>query len=72
MLVASTVTFACAAITGAVVSCTVTVKAALLLLPATSVAVQVTVVVPNGKALPESGSQLTVGVETVSVDVAGL
>ena len=40
-------------ITGGVLSTTVTVCVAVAVLPAQSVAVQVTVVVPTGKVLPE-------------------
>ena len=70
-LLASAVTSAWAAITGAVVSCTVTLKDALLRLPAVSVAVQSTVVVPSGKVLPEAGVQLGVTLaSTLSVAVA--
>ena len=47
------------AIFGASVSFTVTVKVELAVLPAASVAVQVTVVVPTGKTLPEAGTQMT-------------
>src|SRR5438094_645551 len=43
---------------GAVVSCTVTPKLALPVLPCESVAVHVTVVVPLAKVLPEGGEQL--------------
>ena len=48
--------------TGAVVSSTVTVKLPWLLLPEKSVTVQVTVVVPSAKRLPDGGEQLTCGV----------
>ena len=44
---------------GAVVSSTVTEKVAVELLPAASVAEQLTDVVPIGKVLPEGGVQLT-------------
>ena len=42
---------------GGVVSCTVTLKLAELLLPCESAAVQLTVVVPSGKVAPEAGLQ---------------
>ena len=45
---------------GGVVSWTVTLKPALALLPAPSVAVQVTVLVPSGNVLPDAGSQVGV------------
>ena len=48
------------AIVGSSVSFTVTVKVETVLLPAASVAVQVTVVVPTGNWLPEAGLQTTV------------
>ena len=52
-------------------STTVTVKDALPVLPATSVAVQVTVVVPRANVLPEAGAQIGVGAgSTSSVAVA--
>ena len=54
-LVASTVMFAGTVIAGAVVSLTVTVKVLLAGLPAASLAVTVTVVVPSGKVEPEAG-----------------
>jgi hypothetical protein len=41
--------------TGSVVSCTVTVKASEVLLPARSLATQVTVVVAEAKVLPVAG-----------------
>ena len=44
---------------GAVVSCTVTSKLLLPVLPAASVAVQVTVVVPRPKVEPEAGAHVT-------------
>src|SRR5215212_3726113 len=44
---------------GAVVSCTVTLKVFSVLLPVSSVAVQVTVVVPIPKELSEAGTQFT-------------
>ena len=47
---------------GLVVSCTVTVKLSLPVLPAASVAEQITGVVPSGKVDPEEGEQLGVTV----------
>ena len=47
-------------IAGGVASTTLTVKLAVAVLPALSVAVQVTVVVPMGKVLPEAGAQAEV------------
>lgn len=58
--VASTVVAPGTVMVGLVVSCTVTPKDALALLPEESVAVQVTVVAPSGKVLPEDGEQLGV------------
>ena len=49
----------CAAMVGAVVSCTVTRNAALLVWPLESLAEQLTVLVPNPKLVPELGAQLT-------------
>ena len=46
---------------GGVVSLTVTVNEPAAELPESSVAVQVTVVVPSGKVLPEGGAQTTLG-----------
>src|SRR5579884_747327 len=48
-------------ITGLVVSRTVTMKLPVAVLPAASVAEQLTAVVPKGKVLPEAGEQVTVG-----------
>src|SRR2546421_12198564 len=57
-------------IAGGVVSLTVTLNDAVALLPAPSVAVQMTVVVPNGKVEPGGGEQLTGSVpSTLSVAV---
>ena len=56
--VASTVIFAGSVTEGAVVSCTVTLKPPEALLPAESVAEQVTGVVPRGNVEPEAGEQL--------------
>jgi hypothetical protein len=61
-LVASVVMLAGTVTTGAVVSPTVTVKVLLPVLPAASVAEQVTVVVPIAKVEPDAGKQ--VGVDT--------
>ena len=52
--VASLVMFARHGHRGAVVSCTVTVKELSPMLPAVSVAEQVTVVVPSGKTVPDA------------------
>jgi hypothetical protein len=56
---------------GLIVSTTVTLKApGELVFPPLSLALQLTVVVPNGNVLPEDGLQLTVGLaSTVSVAV---
>src|SRR5256712_6192166 len=54
-LVASTVAFAGTVTTGPVVSVTVTVNDAALWLPCASVALQVTVVAPNGNVAPLAG-----------------
>ena len=59
--VACAVTSACAAIAGAVVSWTTTLKASELVLPVASFAVQVTDVEPAAKPLPEAGEHETVG-----------
>jgi hypothetical protein len=48
------------------VSLTVTVNEQLLVLPDASVAVQVTVVVPFAKAVPDAGVHTTVAVEQLS------
>src|SRR5215207_1652834 len=48
-------------VTCSVAPWTITSKLPLAVLPAWSVAVHVTVVVPMGKGLPEAGSQLTTG-----------
>src|SRR2546422_3042171 len=58
-LVASTVACAGTVTIGLVVSVTVTVNDAALVLPCASVAVHVTVVAPNGKVDPLAGVQLT-------------
>ena len=47
-------------ITGGILSTTVTVNAQIAVLPAASVAVAITVVVPIGNVLPETGLKLTV------------
>ncbi len=70
-LVASATMFAGTVTTGSVVSRTVTVKVADPVLPAVSVAEQVTVVVPSGKVLPDAGVQTgVIEPSTVSVAVA--
>lgn len=58
--VASTVMLAGTVTVGGVVSTTDTLKLALLVLPAASLAEQLTVVVPSGKIEPEAGEQLGV------------
>src|SRR2546425_131346 len=68
-LVASTVAFAGTVTTGPVVSVTVTVNDAALWLPCASVALQVTVVGPNGNVDPLAGVQL-VATAPSSVSVA--
>ena len=69
-LVASKVMLAKAAITGAVVSCTVTVKLPVLTFPASSVAEVATVAVPMAKVDPLAGLQTTVTApSTLSVAV---
>jgi hypothetical protein len=68
-LVASVVMAAGTVNTGFMVSVTVTVKVAMPMLPAASVAVQVTVVMPSANAEPEAGRQSTVVGETVSTAV---
>ena len=55
----STTTFPGHSTTGAVSSTTVTVKVQLAVLPLSSVAVQVTVVVPMPRMLPEAGTATT-------------
>jgi hypothetical protein len=58
-------------ISGSVVSCTITLNDADALLPAASVAVQVTVVVPIGKVEPDGGVQTgVIAPSTVSLAVA--
>src|SRR6185295_11623213 len=71
-LVASKAWSAGGVTTGAVVSLTVTRKAAVELLPAPSVAVTVTVVMPSGNTEPLAGLYDSVGVDTASVAVAGV
>ena len=63
------VTFAGHVIEGGCVSLTVTVNEQVAVLPAPSVAVAVTVVVPFGKLEPEAGVDATVGVEQLSLAV---
>ena len=55
--------------TGPAASFTVTVKLQLRELPAASVAVEVTIVVPSGKTEPEAGLLETVGMEQLSLAV---
>ena len=55
--------------TGGVVSLTVTVKLQFAVNPAPSVAVQMTVVTPFGKAAPLGGLQTAVAPEQLSVTV---
>ena len=70
-LVASTVASDGIVSTGPVVSFTVTVNDAELLFPCVSVAVQVTLVGPNGKVDPLAGVQVTATVpSTTSLAVA--
>jgi hypothetical protein len=67
-LVASTARSVGSDSTGAVVSTTITTKLAVPVLPAASVAVQVTMVLPSGNVAPEGVSQLTTGAgSTLSV-----
>ena len=56
-------------ITGGSLSLTVTVKLQLAVFPATSVAVQLTGVVPFGKLEPEDGEQEAVATEQLSAAV---
>jgi hypothetical protein len=57
--------------TGGVASLTVTLKVLVAVLPAASVAVQVTVVSPSGKVLPEAGVQVgVIEPSTISLAVA--
>ena len=58
--------------TGASLSVTVTLKLHETLLPATSFAVQLTVVIPFGKAKPGGGTQVTVTPEQLSLAVGGV
>ena len=57
------------AIVGGCVSLTVTVNEHEAVFIAASVAVQVTVVVPTGKVVPDAGTQLMVGAAQLSVAV---
>ncbi len=71
--VACTVTSACAASVGAVVSETTTWKTSVPVLPLASFAVQVTDVEPAGKPVPEAGEHVTVGAgSTASVAVGAV
>src|SRR5688500_2186840 len=54
-------------ISGASRSCTFTVKEQEAVFPPASVTVQVTLVTPTGKKLPEGGTQTTVGLGQLSV-----
>jgi hypothetical protein len=54
------------------INVTVTGKVPVAVLFSASLAVQVTVVGPTGKLVPDAGLQLTVGVETESVAVGGV
>jgi len=65
--VASAVTLDGTVGSGGVVSATVMVKLAVAVLPAASPAVQATVVVPSGKALPEGGLHAKLVTSTLSV-----
>ena len=67
-------TFAGHVIEGPVVSRTVTVKVHVAVFggAALSLAVHVTVVVPNGKVVPDAGAQLTVGPESQAPVATGL
>jgi hypothetical protein len=55
---------------GFTLSLTITLNVQLAWLPLTSVAVQVTVVVPFGKLVPEAGEQTTLPTPQLSVAVA--
>jgi hypothetical protein len=68
--VASTTTFAGAVIDGAVVSTTCTTNVPEVVFPASSVAVQLTLVSPRWKRVPDSWLHETVAVPPSSVAVA--
>src|SRR3954467_13772023 len=70
-LVASTLTFACAEITGGVVSRTITLKVRVATLPAASRAVQVTTVVPSAKSVPDAGEHVTATLPSTRSVAAG-
>jgi hypothetical protein len=59
-------------IVGAAISRTVTTKAHVALFPLSSLAVQVTVVVPTGKVPPEGGAQTTAGVASHTSPTTGV
>ena len=65
-----TTMFAGHVITGNCVSCTVTVKAHVAVLPVASVAVQLTVVTPTGNVDPLAGAHTSVTPGQLSVAVA--
>jgi hypothetical protein len=65
-LVAKTLIVAGTVSAGGVVSTTMTMRNSEPVLPAVSVAVQVTVVVPNGKTAPDGGAQLGVSVPSTA------
>jgi hypothetical protein len=70
-LVASTVLFVLQVTCGGIVSTTVTVKLQLLELPALSLALQTTLLVPNLNPVPEGGVQVTgTGPSQASIAVA--
>src|SRR6476620_12266248 len=70
--VAFTRTSACAAMTGAVVSITLTVKlVGVDTLPAASCAVHDTLVLPTAKVLPEAGRHVALCAPSTASDVAG-
>ena len=58
--------------TGFVLSFTVTLKVQVEILPATSVAVYVTTVVPNAKVLPEAWEDVNVETEQLSEAVGAV
>ena len=70
--VASAITSSGAVIAGAVVSCTVTENVLVELFPASSCAVQVTVVAPSAKVEPDAGAQAMVGSVSTASDAVGL
>ena len=68
-LVASAIILEGTLTTGAVVSCTVTLKELVPVLPCASVAEQLTTLVPNGNVDPELGAQIT-GIEPSTISFA--